>query len=105
METRGRWKFSMIAGVTLAAVPLISAVAMIGLSYRSPLSRLLYAVYGLGLPGLLSEAIIMSRREPHGGGTPLEMVLIALPINILFYTLLSYMLISITAKLRRGSKF
>ncbi len=43
----------------------------------------------------------MSAIEPHGGGTPLEMLLIVMPFNVAFYTMLTYGLITIIMKFNR----
>jgi hypothetical protein len=55
---------------------------------QNPLSRFLYLVFALGLPGTLFEALL--RLEPHGGGTPVEMLFIIMPFNIAFYSVIVY---------------
>lgn len=95
---RTKWKRSLYIGGCVGIVPLFAGLVMFGVSPGTVLSRLAYLLFALGMPGLLLEAIVM--REPHGGGTPLEMLLLVMPLNIIFYTLLSYIAITLIDKVR-----
>ena len=98
---RQRLKLSACIGAVLGILPLISVLVMLHVSFRNPVSPVLHLVFGLGVPGMLFQAVIMSAVEPHGGGTPFEMVFIIMPFNVVFYTALTYALITIVMKLTR----
>jgi hypothetical protein len=83
-----RLKVALFTGATLGILPLLAGSMMLSVSYKNPLSRFLYLVFALGLPGTLFEALL--RLEPHGGGTPVEMLFIIMPFNIAFYSVIVY---------------
>jgi hypothetical protein len=92
-----RWKLSLCIGGSLGLVPVLAGINLFGTSPGTVLSRFAYFFFELGLPGLLSEALVM--RELHGGGAPLEMLFLVMPFNIILYTLLSYGVMTVIVKL------
>jgi hypothetical protein len=93
------WKLSLSIGGSLGLVPALAGLILFGTSQGTVLSRFAYFFFVLGLPGLLLEALIM--REPHGGGTPLEMLFLVMPLNIILYAVLSYCVMTVIAKLAK----
>lgn|GEM_PF-5445412 len=101
MRNIRRWKLSLCIGGALGIVPVLAGLVLFAVPHSGALARFAYLLFGFGLPGLVFEALIMSMHEPHGGGTPMEMLFIVLPFNLIFYTLLIYSLIAIVAKVKR----
>lgn len=95
---------SLIIGGTVAAVPLAVGWIMFQIPSTDPLTHILYPLFGVGLPGMLIESLVMSSSEPHGGGTPLEMLLIVFPLNTMIYAAVTYVPVSVMAILIRGRK-
>ena len=96
----GRLKVALLSGAILGILPLLAGITMLSISYKNPLSRFLYLVFGLGIPGMLFEALL--RLEPHGGGTRVEMLLIIMPFNVAFYSLIVYGLGALFKIFHRG---
>ena len=98
-------KGAFIIGIAISTVPLAAAILLLEVPYTSALSKVGHFLFGLGLPGMLCEAWVMSAHEPHGGGTPSEMVFFIFPFNILFYSLLAYIVLQVVrAALRSGAR-
>ncbi|MGA9672439.1 MAG: hypothetical protein WBQ94_24705 [Terracidiphilus sp.] len=88
-------KSAFVFGVAISSIALVAAVVLLVSPYTSRLSHVSYLFFGFGLPGMLFEAWAMSSHEPHGGGTPLEMLCVVFPINVIFYSLLAYIVLRI----------
>ena len=98
------WKVALCIGGTLAALPLLAGVIMFQIPFQDPLTRAIFPFFGIGLPGMLMESLIMSAREPHGGGTPVEMLLIVFPLNAAFYAGIMYFPVKIIAGTMRNRR-
>jgi hypothetical protein len=79
-----RWTLSLCIGGSLGLAPVLAGIILFSTSPGTVLSRFAYFFFVLGLPDLLLEALVM--REPHGGGTPLEMLFLVMPFNMILYT-------------------
>jgi hypothetical protein len=94
-------KSALLVGGIIAMVPLATGWVMFQTSSKDSLTHAIYPLFAIGLPGMLIESLMMSRYEPHGGGTPIEMVMIVFPLNVVFYTSATYILLKAVTTLVR----
>jgi hypothetical protein len=102
-------KLSLLIGAIIAAIPLFAGWIMFQLPSENPLTRSFYLLFGIGVPGMLFESFIRLAHEPHGGGTPIEMVMIVFPFNVVFYAIVIYIPVRVAViliqRLRKHTAF
>jgi fucose permease len=102
-----RLKMSVLIGFCISVAALLGIVVMFASAARHwPYLSFFGVVFaGLGTPGIFAEAYVSAALSgnPHSGGTPLGMILIFLPLNTLFYSVLVYAVIAIRDRIRGNS--
>ena len=97
MEPPKGWKRCLVIGGILG---LASTLPGLIISFTPPhgaLFRLSYYCLALGLPGLLLAALVMSESALNNA---LEILVIIVCVNVLFYATLTYLVIAIMRKVR-----
>ncbi len=106
-EAVSRLKMSLLISFCISVAALLGIAVMFASAVRHwPYLSFFGAVFaGLGTPGIFAEAYVSAALtgNPHSGGTPLGMILIFLPLNTLFYSVLVYGVIAIRSRMRGKS--
>jgi hypothetical protein len=94
----------LLIGFGIGIAALLGTVLMFFAATRdwNYLAYLGGALAALGIPGIFVEAYISAALtgNPYSGSTPLGFLLVALPVNGLFYSALVYVGIAIWSRIR-----
>jgi hypothetical protein len=93
---------AMVAGACISVTSALSFGLLFISEPGSILSRIGSFWFGLGLPGDIAGGVFAAILEhnSHGGGSLLDYLVIIIPANFSFYSLVSFVVIKIASKIR-----
>jgi hypothetical protein len=101
-----RLKRSLLVGVFLSILASFGILLMFSTAQKSPFFSNSGEIFeSFSITGIFVEAYISAAltRNPHSGSTPFGLLLIAAPFNAIFYCTLTYVCMSVYARMRKNS--